>query len=364
MKTPDPPASARGHSVVSVVMANFNGGAYLADAIGSVQVQTLRDLEIIVSDDASIDNSVDIVTQLQATDPRIRLLRSDHNGGPAAARNRAIQVADGTWIAVVDSDDLIYPNRLKTLIEAAERDRADIVADDLLKVDLNKIEPTRRLLSGRWMDAPFWVDIVEYIRLNQMYGPGPGLGYLKPLFRASIFRKTATRYDESLKNSEDYDLVLRLLHSGKRMRVYPVPLYVYRKHSNSLSHRLSESALEALLVANRRFFDRVKLDDFCLRAAVAARTRSIEIALAYESLLTAMKSNNYGASLAIAVANPKAAALLRLAIGVRLRRLFMRLVEESHNSLGPGKSQRSWPDICELNIPPSSGAASSKGTVS
>ena len=86
MKPTDLPVSARGHPVVTVVMANFNGGAYLADAIGSVQAQTLRDLEIIVSDDASIDNSVDIVTQLRATDPRIRLLRSDHNGGPAAAR--------------------------------------------------------------------------------------------------------------------------------------------------------------------------------------------------------------------------------------------------------------------------------------
>ena len=94
---------------VSIVMANYNGATHLADAIGSAQSQSLRDLEIIVSDDASTDDSLEIVTPLMAEDRRIRLVQSPNNGGPAVARNRALALAQGQWIAVMDSDDLMHP---------------------------------------------------------------------------------------------------------------------------------------------------------------------------------------------------------------------------------------------------------------
>ena len=98
--------------VVSVIMANYNGSAYLGDAIASVRRQSLRELELIVSDDASTDDSVRIVSEAMGGDPRIRLLRSKQNSGPAAARNKALALAKGDWIAVMDSDDLMHPDRL------------------------------------------------------------------------------------------------------------------------------------------------------------------------------------------------------------------------------------------------------------
>jgi glycosyltransferase involved in cell wall biosynthesis len=313
--------SPRDRTLVSVVMANFNGAKYLADSIESVRAQTIRDIEIIVSDDASTDNSAEIVRGMMASDPRIRLLTAEKNAGPAAARNRAIDVAAGEWIAVVDSDDLVKPTRLETLVSAAERDSADIVADDVDMLDLNAGTPPSRLLSGRWADAPFWVEIIDYMALNRMYGRGPWLGYLKPIFRASIFRETGIRYDETLRNSEDYDLVLRLIHGGKRMRVYPLPMYIYYRHSNSISHRLREDVLEALLLSELRFFERISSQDLPLRKAAGAKIDSTRVALAYERLLAAVRSRRYGAAIAIALANPKAVVLFRMPIGVRLRRL-------------------------------------------
>src|SRR5258707_15861088 len=102
MKAPDLPDRPATAPFVSVIMANYNGAAHLADAIGSAQSQSLRDLEIIVSDDASTDDSLEIVTPLMAEDRRIRLVQSPHNGGPAVARNRALALAQGEWIAVMD----------------------------------------------------------------------------------------------------------------------------------------------------------------------------------------------------------------------------------------------------------------------
>jgi len=268
-------------------MANYNGAAHLADAIRSAQSQSLRDLEIIVSDDASSDESIAIATELMAEDLRIRLVRSCHNGGPAAARNRAFALAQGEWIAVMDSDDLMHPDRLMTLVEMARRDKADMVADNVVEFDTSGSKTPHPLLSGRWAQEPFWVEICRYIQFNHLYGRGPALGYLKPLFRKTILTGPTAYYDETLRIAEDYNLVLRLLYAGRRMRVYPLPLYFYRKHSTSISHRL----------------------------------RSVETALAFEKLLNALKSRNWPAAIGIALTKPRAAALLRLPLGVRMRGL-------------------------------------------
>jgi len=324
MRSPDLPERVPLRPVVSVIMANYNGAAHLADAIRSIQGQTLRDLEIIVSDDASSDDSVRIVTELMAEDPRIRLVRGERNGGPAAARNRALPLAKGEWIAVMDSDDLMHPERLARLVAAARRDGADVAADNVVEFYSDNSQPPRPLLTSCWARDPRWVDTVDYVQLNHFYGPDPALGYLKPLFRASILTAPTARYNETLKIAEDFDLVLRLLHSGKKLRVYPHPLYFYRKHGASLSHRLNENALEAIKTANLRFLDQISGSDQRLAAAVHARMRSIETALAYQKLLEALKAGDWSSSLRLALRRPQVAALLRLPIGVRLHRLMPR----------------------------------------
>ena len=306
---------------VSVIMANYNGAVHLADAIRSAQSQSLRDLEIIVSDDASADDSIAIVTGLMAEDPRIRLVRGCHSGGPAAARNRALALAQGEWIAVMDGDDLMHPDRLTTLVEMARRDKADMVADNLVEFDTSGSKPPHPLLSGRWAQEPFWVEICRYIQLNHLYGRGPALGYLKPLFRKTILTGPTAYYDETLRIAEDYNLVLRLLYAGRRMRVYPLPLYFYRKHSTSISHRLNERALEALKATDVRFLGTISRENQPVAKAVKRRMRSVETALAFEKLLNALKSRNWPAAIGIALTKPRATALLRLPLGVRLHSL-------------------------------------------
>jgi succinoglycan biosynthesis protein ExoO len=321
---------------VSVIVANYNGASHLAETIDSACRQSLREIEIIVADDASTDGSVQIISTLMAHDPRIRLVASEHNGGPAAARNRAIATATGTWLAIMDSDDRMHAERLERLVAAAERDGADIVADDLLTFGAAGNQPPRRLLRGRWAAAPFRVDIVDYVRLNNFYGRGPALGYLKPLFRAALLESPGARYDESLRIAEDYDLVVRLLLGGRHFRVYPQPLYFYRKHSRSISHRLSQDALSALAAANRRFMTEIAGNrasgDYAARgsmsaqhalaAALSGRARSIETALAYERLLDALKARSWLRAMRAVRDRPQSLLLLRLPLAVRLRRLL------------------------------------------
>ena len=90
--------------LVSIIMPAYNCADYIAESIKSVQNQSYRNWELIVADDNSTDGTVDTVRSMAADDNRIHLLETDINLGPAAARNRAINAAQGDYIAFLDSD--------------------------------------------------------------------------------------------------------------------------------------------------------------------------------------------------------------------------------------------------------------------
>jgi glycosyltransferase involved in cell wall biosynthesis len=322
----------RSRPTVSVIIANYNGGAHLGHAIKSVQKQTLRNIEIIVSDDGSDDSSAEVVTRLMADDARIRLLISDSNRGPAAARNKALDIANGEWIAIVDSDDFIHPTRLGTLVQAGQSDGADIVADDLLIFDAGSSFPPKTLLKGRWTKTPFWIDTASFISVNNFYGRGPILGYLKPLFRSALVAAKSVRYNEALRIGEDYNFVLALLRAGARFRVYPNLLYFYRKHSSSTSYRLQTMILEALKHSDLQLLDALLPTEQQLRIKINARIRSIDTALGYEDLLHSLKAGNWIQASRTVAANPRTIRLLRLPILSRLRRLWQKFTSRHSKS--------------------------------
>lgn len=100
--------------LVSIVTPAFNAAAYVQATIASVQKQSHGNWEMLIVDDCSSDNTVEIVERAAALDPRVRLIRQRKNGGPASARNSALDAAKGRWIAFLDSDDLWLPDKLES----------------------------------------------------------------------------------------------------------------------------------------------------------------------------------------------------------------------------------------------------------
>jgi glycosyltransferase involved in cell wall biosynthesis len=96
---------------VTVLMTYYNKGTYVLDAVHSILAQTFGDFELLVVDDASTDGGLDPVRAIG--DPRIRILESAVNTGRAAAANRGYDAARGEYVAVLDADDLMYPQRLE-----------------------------------------------------------------------------------------------------------------------------------------------------------------------------------------------------------------------------------------------------------
>jgi succinoglycan biosynthesis protein ExoO len=304
---------------VSVIIANYNGEKFIADAIRSACSQSLRNVEVIVSDDASTDSSVQIVKSLIAGDDRIRLVESRVNGGAAAARNRALDVARGQWISILDSDDLMHPGRILSLIEEGTKSNADIVADDLLLFDTDSRVPPQTLFAGRWSSAANWVSAGDYLATNNFYGIGPALGYLKPVIRTSLITRQNIRYDERLTIAEDYNFVFRLLMAGAKFRTIPGIGYFYRRHSGSTSHRLSTDALRRILDVEKDWAERWPLA--CLQSLFRSRERSIKRAIVFEELVQAIKTRQMTRAALLAASNPAAAWLLRLPVGQFIGRL-------------------------------------------
>jgi succinoglycan biosynthesis protein ExoO len=282
--------SGHKEALISVVMANYQAGDKIVTALQSVLRQSHANLEVIVSDDASQDHSIGLVRTMMASDPRIRLLTSETNQGPARCRNRALDAANGDWIAIVDSDDLIHPERLERLLGAAAQLGADIVADDMILFHEDGAPP--RLMLGQGNDNSFVVSPEQWV-LAGIDG-SPALGYLKPLIRRSTL--AATRYDENLRIGEDYDFVLRLLMGGASMAVVPEPYYLYRRHSGSISHRLSVRDMRAMvdrqvaLVSSSGRLAPPLLRAFNRRLAILRQ------GLAYEELVASIKARNVGGS--------------------------------------------------------------------
>lgn len=309
-----------GGPLVSVIMSNFNGALYLEPAVASVLGQSHRRLELIVVDDASTDNSLAILQQISASDDRLKIIALPANAGPAGARNAALDAAQGAWIAIVDADDLIHPLRIERLLVAASTMGVDMIADDL--VSFGAISAAgQTLLEDRLIEEPMRITSADLIR-SDTAGMGMGsFGYLKPMIRRDVLGPL--RYDETLRVGEDFDLYSRLLLGGADFMLSPDPTYLYRRHTASVSHRLSVPVLERLVQAHDSAAKLVDNDSFAnrdLQTALAARRARLVRALRYQSLVDAIKARKIVRAVRYILRHPALLADLAASVFDRLRR--------------------------------------------
>lgn len=312
--------------IVSIIVANFNGERFLADALTTARSQTLRAIEIIVVDDASSDRSVEIARRIASEDERIRVIARSTRSGPGAARNDGLAVARGEWIAILDSDDMMHPSRLEDLVRAAANAGADICADDLL-VFGEGLTPQRHL--SRRQQRLDWITTADFV--DRIHSHEPPLGYLKPVIRTAFLRSHGLRYEPNLQIGEDYDLIMRLLAKGARFRLLNTIGYFYRKHASSISHRLANDNLERMLEADERLLPLFAKGAHDVERAFASRRASIMRALAFSNIVSAIKARKWGEAAMLALRKPGAIPLLAMPVAARLQRLWQGRASPSAN---------------------------------
>ena len=201
----------------SVVIPVYNRAGVLGDAIRSVLAQGCRDFEIVVVDDGSKDDPERVVRAF--ADPRIRFAAQD-NGGGGAARNAGIDLAQGRFVAFLDSDDVWLPQHLATMRSLLEG-TTDVVGYARMTVDRGEgrtfLKPPRAIAQGEHM--------ATYLLCDR--------GFV-PTITLVVARETArrVRYHENLRAAEDTDFAIRLYLAGQRFVMAEAPGAVWKDVSD------------------------------------------------------------------------------------------------------------------------------------
>ena len=205
-------------NLVSVIIPVYNRTVLIKQAIESIHNQTYRPIECIVVDDGSTDNTIKIVKDFidQNNDDAfdIKLIKQDNSGAPSA-RNNGIKNASGEFIQFLDSDDLLYPNKIKDQVSVFQK-QAKI--DGVYGNWHHGTKESHVLIKGEK-----WEDIV-----SQFYG-GRVIHTLSFLFRRS-FINTIGPWDESLKRNQEIDYFLRGALAGGNFEYLPKLTGLWREH--------------------------------------------------------------------------------------------------------------------------------------
>ena len=113
--------------LVSIITPSYNSAKYIAETIQSVQNQSYDNWEMIIVDDCSLDNSEEVIIEIQKTDSRIHFFKLNQNSGSGIARNKGIEKASGDYMTFIDSDDIWFPKFIQNSIEAIQTSKAPFV---------------------------------------------------------------------------------------------------------------------------------------------------------------------------------------------------------------------------------------------
>ena len=264
--------------VVSIITPAYNAARYIEHTLESAVRQTFGDFELLIVDDGSTDQTLEVAERYAARDPRVKVSRQA-NRGIAAARNSAMARACGRYFALLDSDDLWFPTYLAEQIAILEQ-RPDI-----------SILSANALNFGGPMDGepllPVWdYSAIRPVSLLRLVEVEDSMSIMS-VFRREVAEAVGT-FDENLRRSEDYDFWLRSACAGFAIAINPRPLGLYRRRPDSLS---ADEAL--MLEAMRRPLYKVR--QICanrpdVQAAVERQLERIAerglVALARHALVT------------------------------------------------------------------------------
>lgn len=210
--------------MISVILPAYNAQRFLPEAIRSILEQTYREFELLIVDDGSTDDTLEIARRLAAGDSRIRVIAAEHSD-LAGALNRGIAEARYEWIARMDADDIAHPERFARQLAAAQAQPEVLVWGAFAR----HINSAGRVL-GVSRTGPTTVS--EY---QQLLAAGQDIFVIHPTWlarRQAILQ--AGGYDPSLNACEDLDLLDRISTAGPIVAI-PEPLLDYRVHSASSS---------------------------------------------------------------------------------------------------------------------------------
>ena len=209
----------RNEPLFSVLMANYNNGKYIEEAIDSICKQTYTNWEIVIVDDGSTDDSLEILAKYRS-DARFKIVANAENLGCGGAKRRAVKEASGELAGFLDPDDILYPEALEIMVkEHLKHPKASLIYSTAYFCD-EELNPTEKLS---------WVGPIPEGKSNlHVSKAGPFAS-----FKVAKYRETEG-IDPHLRRAVDQDLYYRLEEVGDTIYI-DQPLYLYRVHAGGIS---------------------------------------------------------------------------------------------------------------------------------
>lgn len=225
-------------SKVSVIMPVYNSEEYLGQAIESILNQTFRDFELLIINDGSTDNSMEIINQYCKKDNRIKVYSNESNKGLPYTRERALNLAHGEYIALMDADDISYKERLEIQVRYLDdfndvfmvASNFDIIEEENIKKNIKIILKNNSILENNLLDY-------------KMIFHNP-IGNSTVMFRKSVIDKQKISYRKECFVAQDYAFWVDCKKNNK-FKIINKALVAYRQgHNNVTKKSLGNRSIE------------------------------------------------------------------------------------------------------------------------
>lgn len=226
-------------NIISIIIPVYNTELYLEKCINSILCQTLKDIEIIIVNDGSTDNSQLIIDKYVQKDNRVKSIIKE-NGGLSDARNFGIDISNGDYLAFVDSDDYVDRHMFEDMYNLSQKHQSEIVLCDLIKVN-EKGEGFRNL-----QQSPQLGDKIILKDDFTIFGEMSCFACNK-LFKRSLFDKH--RFKKGI-HFEDIELIPKLVLDSKIISKINQPYYKYFERQDSITKTHTKKGLDMFVAIN------------------------------------------------------------------------------------------------------------------
>lgn len=215
---------------ISIITPSYNSAKFLSETIQSVINQTFKDWEWLITDDCSKDNSVEILEKTQ--DSRIKIFKTDKNGGAGYARNVSLKNANGRFITFLDADDFWDPNFLEEMVNFMKKENAEIAYSNYARCDENLIPKIEDFQADKDVTFNNLLKTCRLSLLSSMYDS----------------QRVGKEFFPEGSKREDHVMWLNLLKKIPVGKPLPKTMAKYRMHASSISRKKTNIMIDQYLV--------------------------------------------------------------------------------------------------------------------
>ncbi len=225
--------------LISIIIPLYNAAKFIAETLDSLYAQTYNKFQILVVDDGSTDESIEICKNYAQEKGKLEIFRQE-NRGPASARNVAIEHAAGEFLYFIDADDFVAKNALEVLINVYKETTADWILTEYYDIfDEGRTTPCNFWSNGECIkesDDFYQISQQQFIeRIINNHQKRTGINCWGNLYRTDIIRNKHIRFDNNSRRSEDFVFCLKYIAHIETIAIPKEMCFYYRQHTAHIS---------------------------------------------------------------------------------------------------------------------------------